>query len=401
MPILDLYRKSKDTVLGFSINQVVAVCADGKLSDGSPCSAELREYLENAPTEKLIDYAEQCLTGAFENSGFVLQDIINEIGRRLGYKVSNGLYRGRKGKSGHDGVWQDITGHHLIVEVKTSDSYRVNLDIIASYRSNLLNEAIIDNNSSSLLIVGRADTGDLESQVRGSRHAWDMRIIGIDALIRLVQLKQEGGMSTAGKIHEILRPVEYTRLDSIIDVIFVTVEDSMPDDDELDELSLVTKAVTDDACQDIQHRQVKPPQSVISNVRSKIINHIEMKYSATLIKQGRALFSSSHDELRVVCSISKRYDNNKYWYAFHPSWDEFLRDGKESFFALGCVDLSEAYVLPYAWVSDKLDLLHVTPAKGGKSKYWHVHLEKINDAMHFHLFKAKQLISVSQFRVAL
>lgn len=27
--------------------------------------------------------------------------------------------------------------------------------------------------SEALIIVGRSDTGDLEAQVRGSRHAWD------------------------------------------------------------------------------------------------------------------------------------------------------------------------------------------------------------------------------------
>jgi hypothetical protein len=40
-----------------------------------------------------------------------LQDIVNEIGKRLGYEVQNGRYQGVVNQSGFDGLWFDGTNH--------------------------------------------------------------------------------------------------------------------------------------------------------------------------------------------------------------------------------------------------------------------------------------------------
>jgi hypothetical protein len=66
----------------------------------------------------------------------------------------------------------------------------------------------------------------LEAQVRGSRHAWDIRLISADALIKLVQLKEDADAPDTGrKIRSLLAPMEYTRLDQMIDVMFTTAKD--------------------------------------------------------------------------------------------------------------------------------------------------------------------------------
>jgi len=66
---------------------------------------------------------------------------------------------------------------------------------------------------------GPRDTGELEAQVRGSRHAWDIRLISADALVKLTQLKENTeGTETGRKIRSLLTPMEYTRLDQMIDV---------------------------------------------------------------------------------------------------------------------------------------------------------------------------------------
>jgi len=57
---------------------------------------------------------------------------------------------------------------------------------LAQYRSRLVEEGKIDREKSSLLIVvGRQETGDLEAQIRGSRHAWDIRLLSADSLLKL------------------------------------------------------------------------------------------------------------------------------------------------------------------------------------------------------------------------
>src|SRR5206468_12627881 len=81
-------------------------------------------------------------------------------------------------------------------------------------------------NASMLVVVGREDTGALEAQVRGSRYAWEMRLISVEGLIKLVQIKEKSDdPNTLHQIRQLLQPFEYTKIDKIIDVIFTTAVD--------------------------------------------------------------------------------------------------------------------------------------------------------------------------------
>ena len=53
-----------------------------------------------------------------------------------------------------------------------------------------------------------------------------MRLISADALIKLVQLKENAeGPETGSKIRSLLVPREFTRLDEMVDVMFTTAKD--------------------------------------------------------------------------------------------------------------------------------------------------------------------------------
>jgi integrase len=81
--ILTLLKNDPAKVDAFSIEQIVKVCGDGKLANNSECSNDLRDYLHIATSENLFKYALSCLQEPFERSGYVLQDLVNEFGRRL------------------------------------------------------------------------------------------------------------------------------------------------------------------------------------------------------------------------------------------------------------------------------------------------------------------------------
>ena len=174
MSLIDLWSKSKSQLEGKQVQQIISIAGSGKLLDGGDASKEFRDFLSRVPFDILSRYAEQCLTEKFEASGLALQDIVNQIGRRLGFKVEDGRYRGTSNEIGHDGLWNSPLGNTIIVEVKTTDAYRIDLETLAGYRRRLIESGKIrETNSSVLIIVGRQDTGDLEAQIRGSRHAWD------------------------------------------------------------------------------------------------------------------------------------------------------------------------------------------------------------------------------------
>jgi hypothetical protein len=165
MPLMSLWNKAPSTVDELTIEQVVATAGDGVLRDDSDCSKELRSYLSQVPSSKLASSVERCLEVAFQKGGVVLQDLVNELGRRLDYEVMNGRYQGVANAIGYDGIWLAPEGHSVVVEVKTTDAYRISLDTIALYRDKLIAVEKVHTPASILMVVGRDDTGELEAQV--------------------------------------------------------------------------------------------------------------------------------------------------------------------------------------------------------------------------------------------
>src|SRR6202041_2250297 len=124
---------------------------------------------------------------------------------------------------GFDGIWKAKGEPPLIIEVKTTDYVTIPLEKLATYKEKLVASDHLTRDSSILIVVGREDTGALEAQVRGSRYAWEMSLISIERLIKLVQIKEKSDdPSTLNQIRQLLQPFEYTKIDKIIDVIFTT-----------------------------------------------------------------------------------------------------------------------------------------------------------------------------------
>ena len=358
MPLLDLMRDSPAAVDKFTVEQAVAMAGDGDVRDGSDCSSELREYLSRISSDKLFEHVDHCLSSSFSRSGFVLQDVVNELGRRLGYDVEYGLYQGKTNSINFDGVWKEPSGPQIVVEVKTSDAYRINLDTVANYRERLIRESRISKISSILLVVGRKDTGDLEAQIRGSRHAWDTRVISAESLTNLVKIKESADEDTTiTKIRSLLTPFEYTRLDNIIDIMFTAtrdVESSLESDSQVSESA---PPVSNTQMTVQQHT----PQRTMDMLRRRIVSSLAERDGISLIAHKRAQFWTPDHGVRAACAVSKRYDRgSKYWYAYHPQWDQFLEAANIGYFVLGCLDKEVAYVLPHAEISGQLSNLNTT-----------------------------------------
>ena len=376
MPLLDLMRDSPAAVDRFTIEQAVAMAGNGDVRDDSDCCRELREYLSRIASDKLFEHVDHCLSSSFNHSGLILQDVVNELGRRLGYNVECGLYRGKTNAINFDGVWKEPSGPQIVVEVKTSDAYRINLDTVAEYRERLIRESQISENSSILLVVGRKDTGDLEAQIRGSKHAWDTRVISAESLINLVKIKESADEDiTITKIRSLLTPFEYTRLDNIIDIMFTATRD-VESSLEFDSQGSGSDASIPDTEMSVQQHT---PSRTMDLLRKRIISSLAERDGISLIAYKRAQFWTPDHNVRATCTISKRYERgSNYWYAYHPQWDEFLGAGSLGYFVLGCLDKEVAYVLPHAEISGQLSNLNTT-SRIGKT-YWHIHLEDDQEA---------------------
>ncbi len=224
MSLLDLWKHSPDEFLSKRLWQIIAFAGVGKLVDGGDTSTQLREILSDAPLEALTRWGREAVQGEFDDSGLALQDIINEIGQRLGFSVTSGSYRGGGGKP-YDGVWVCKTGHRLVVETKTSDNFAIDLSKLKDYRRLLpFSIDIRQEESSVLLVLGRQRTGDYEDRIKGSRYAFVMRVITVDALFRLLALRKAINGETelasfSARLFELFTSPRVIALDPVVDFV--------------------------------------------------------------------------------------------------------------------------------------------------------------------------------------
>ena len=388
MPLLDLWAKSPDQLEDKQIHQLIAFAGNGKLLDNSTCSAEFREFLATVPSEKLERYAEQCLTESFQDSGLALQDVVNEIGVRMGAAATHGRYRGTKKHTGFDGLWKFPSGQSIVIEVKTTDAYRIDLNVVAEYRRKLIVDGHAgDTTSSILLVVGRQDTGDLEAQIRGSRHAWDVRIISVDALIRLMRIMEEvDDPIIVQRIHNILIPREFTRLDEIADVLFSTTEEVKQDETppEVKDKSNVPK--------------VEGSKTTPVAFHEACIKRIQAKLALPFVKRSRSGYSTPDNAVALNVSVSKEHSpdsNPNYWFAFHPHQRTFLMRHSSAYVAFGCGSSEKLILVPYKDFEPWLK--HTWTTENGERTYWHVVIYRDGEKYSFRMKKGEKAIDLTPY----
>jgi hypothetical protein len=382
MALLELWKQDQAQLVNKNIQQLISFAGEGHLHDDNTTSHEFRELLRNIPPEMIQKYAHQCLEQPFNGSGFALQDVVNEIGRRLDFDVVNGRYQGRQGVIGFDGLWKWKNNHNIVIEVKTTDAYRINIDTIAGYRRALIEkQEISELNSSILIVVGREDTGGLEAQLRGSRHAWDMRLISVESLCRLMLLKRNlEDLSIIQKMFEILVPKEFTKLDGIVDLVFSTAEDIKIGQIGLNDINEPGEEKMDN----------EPPIPVAFH--NECAMKLETYFHKSLIPKTRVLYSSADKEIALVCLVSKEYDLNakkSYWFGFHPYQKEFMHSAKQGFLALGCGTVDILLLLDIKEVEPWLNEMNKTERPN--RYYWHIRIEQEENKLMLRLKNQKSI----------
>ncbi len=315
------------------------------------------------PSQLLTRYADECLREKFDQGGFALQDVINEVGRRLGFGVEDGRYKGTSGQSGHDGLWS-FSHHVIIVEVKTTDAYRINLDTLAGYRRQLAQATRLNEDSSSMLVVvGRQDTGDLEAQIRGSRYGWNIRLISVDALLRLLALKETvADPAILQKIAGILVPMEFTRVDGIIDLVFDTAKDVRQDAE--------AGAEGPDTAGDTTKPGERP---TLVGLYDACIARAAAHLGAALSRESRTVYRSADKKVTALCLVSKVHASKgmtRYWFGFHPGQRDLLAAADAGYVVLGCGSPEKVLVIPWSDFAPWLAEMFTTENEG--RFYWHI-----------------------------
>jgi hypothetical protein len=316
----------------------------------------------------------------------VLQDLVNEIGLRLGFTLTPGPYRGTTNAIGFDGLWTS-SNQSIVVEIKTSSHYNIDIDRVATYRKRLIEEKRIeDTNSSILIVVGRFDTGGWESQIRGSRHAWDTRLLSIDALLKLLKTKEAvDDPSVFARIISILTPHELTRLDAIIDLVFSTAREAelTGDGDE-------TQPIIDGA---LPTKPVSFYEPCLSRLTSEL--------STSFVKEARTRYISVDGNTVVQLSLSKEHrqgNSHSYWFAYHPHQRTRLLEAQSAYLALGCGSEALIYLIPVKDIEPWLEQFWTTVYEDGKM-YWHIRINRTASGDQLATQAGNAPINISKYRL--
>jgi hypothetical protein len=400
MGLTSIQAKDPEALDAYRVDQIVALAGDGRLKDGSIASNEFRHFLKTVDLNRLRKYAQETLEKPFQDNGFVLQDLVNELGRRLGYQVENGRYRGVVNQIGHDGLW-DSPSMRLVVEVKTTDAYRINLSTIASYAVSLKSRSEKETPLGLLVVVGRQDTGDLEAQIRGSKFAWDVRVISVESLVDLVGLIDVAvDQETEEALRSSLLPVEYTRIDYLVELLSklaFDVERSVQADQDDSEVRPAEKSNQSL----INGPTISPSLDAVSldALREMITSSIEKSFKSRLEKQSKSRYLLE-EKIQFIVSLSKRYPrkDQHYWYAFQSKWLDLL-DSENAYLCLGMQDKRFYLRIPGKVAVRFTQHLNKTEKPG--NSYWHLGLTEGNEAILLNLPKAAKLQDLSEFRVTI
>lgn len=201
----------------------------GEWTDDSRASHQFRSLLEDeqTPTEDVEGYLHEALQGAESYHNRALQDIVNNLGQRLGFQVEYGVYQGNTNTIGFDGHWISTAATdniHLIVETKTSTTYTIDPGQAGKYMDKLA--ATNDLNSGQiygLYVIGRGDIDTISKTVLGSQYRDRMRVITAQQLLNLLKIQQNSGLLHE-QIVDVLLPINAVDVGQIVELIQDVIE---------------------------------------------------------------------------------------------------------------------------------------------------------------------------------
>lgn len=187
----------------------------GKLTDEpgkNTARNRFREYLKNNITEvgQLRDYIEESLRKSDSQCNRAFQDLVNHLGTFMGFKVNYGRYSGVPNEIGFDGHWISTPDDfHIVVEVKTSETYPIKTSKLLEYINQLISAKLIpaDEAAIGLYVIGKPDPDvkQLKNAIIAENRIQKLRIISIDSLLSLAELMNEYDV-THSDILSILKP---------------------------------------------------------------------------------------------------------------------------------------------------------------------------------------------------
>lgn len=202
-----------------------------------------RQFLDSSVTAlgTVRDYVNVCLNNKGDQYDRALQDLVNHVGRIMGFEVEFGRYSGVVNDIGHDGLWR-ADGFSIVAEVKKTDAFTIKSATLLGYINSLIDAGRIASADTAmgLYIFGKPvpEMGQLEASILQGGHAQRLRIATVDDVLSLADLVQQQRLSRDEALG-LLRPVG-VRVGSVVQVLARIAADAPEVTDDAPEEILTT-----------------------------------------------------------------------------------------------------------------------------------------------------------------
>jgi hypothetical protein len=193
------------------------------------------------------------------------------------------------------------------------------------------------------------------------------------------------------QIRNILRPVEYTRVDGIVEMVFATSEDK--EEDLPKELIGTEPPTFSDPTKEIP----------MAAKRASIIDALSASMDVVFVRRRMASWSDHSDETRITVSVSKKYEDTsdrQYWYAFRGYQQEYLEEKSSGYYVLGCLDSPEYFAIPIAEMKQFAQKMRASPDDQGNHRHHHVEIKVDESGYKLYFSHSNEEISLAKFQMS-
>jgi len=231
-----------------TLERIVSLAGDWK--DESRASQQFRDIIEDeqTTTEEIESYLQEAIEGSESYHNRALQDLVNNVGRRLGFEVEYGIYQGVSGTIGYDGHWVSTATNeetHLVVEIKKSTAFSIGPEQAGDYMEELVeNEGLDRGQVYGLYVVGNGDVETVSQTILGSKYRDRMRVITAQRLLDLLEIQADSGLRH-DQVVDVLLPINAVDVGQLVGLIQDVIEfreregsvDDLSTDDQSDNSS--------------------------------------------------------------------------------------------------------------------------------------------------------------------
>ena len=210
-----------------TLERIVSLAGDWK--DESRASQQFRDIIEDeqTTTEEIESYLQEAIEGSESYHNRALQDLVNNIGRRLGFEVEYGIYQGVSGTIGYDGHWVSTATNeetHLVVETKKSTAFSIGPEQAGDYMEELVeNEGLDRGQVYGLYVVGNGNVETVSQTILGSKYRDRMRVITAQRLLDLLEIQADSGLRH-DQVVDVLLPINAVDVGQLVGLIQDVIE---------------------------------------------------------------------------------------------------------------------------------------------------------------------------------